>query len=90
MANEQEALNLVTTALLQQQKQSNKRMFILLLVSLIFNVLIVTGFLIYESQWEYTTETVTETVTVDQQQSEGGGNNVFQTGEYASYTVTAE
>lgn len=65
-------------------------MFILLLASLIFNVLICIGFLIYESQWEYSTETVTEAVTVDQQQSEGGGDNIFQTGEYASYAVTAE
>lgn len=61
------ALNKIVMAMLQQQRESNKRMFIALLVSLIINAAIFCGFLYYESQWEYavTTTETTQEVTGD-------------------------
>ena len=85
--NEQEAINYVTSELLAQQKQHSKHLFIALLISIIANIAIVSGFLIYESQWEYSVEETTSEITVAQEQSEKGGDNVFQTGEYATYSA---
>lgn len=80
------ALNRIVMALLQSQKETNKRLFIALILSLLCNLFIVGGFLWYESQWEYvTTETVT-TTTVEQDTGEGTGNNVYQSGENATYS----
>lgn len=57
------ALNRIVMSMLQQQKESNKRMFIALIVSLLLNACIVGGFLYYESQWQYdTTTTITQDV----------------------------
>lgn len=85
--NDQEAINHVTSELLAQQKQHSKHLFIALLISIIANIAIVAGFLIYESQWEYAVEETTSEITVDQEQSEDGGDNVFQTGEYVTYNA---
>lgn len=78
------ALNKIVLNLLQQQKDSNKRMFIALILSIVVNLFIVGGFLYYESQWEYTTTTTTTATTVNQD-TEGEGNNVYQAGENAVY-----
>lgn len=57
MENEEEALNQslalnkVIINLLKQQRETNKRMFIALIVSILVNLAIVGGFLWYESQW---------------------------------------
>lgn len=60
------ALNRIVMALLQSQKDTNKRLFIALILSLLCNLFIVGGFLWYESQWEYvTTETITTTQEVE-------------------------
>ena len=58
------ALNRIVMALLQHQKESNKRLFIALVISLLINLFTAGGFLWYESQWEYTT---TETITTTQE-----------------------
>lgn len=56
MENEEEALNQslalnkVIINLLKQQRETNKRMFIALIVSILVNLAIVGGFLWYESQ----------------------------------------
>ena len=65
------ALNRIVMTMLQHQKESNKRMFIALIISLIINACIVAGFLYYESLWEY--ETTTTTVT---QEVEGEGSDI--------------
>ena len=52
--NQSLALNRVIINLLKQQRETNKRMFIALIVSILVNLAIVGGFLWYESQWEYT------------------------------------
>lgn len=57
------ALNKIVLNLLQQQKDSNKRMFIALIISIMANLFLAAGFLYYESQWEYqTTTTITQEV----------------------------
>lgn len=82
------ALNKIVMTMLQQQKDTNKRLFIALIISLVMNVIIVCSFLVYESQYEYaTTETVTTTTTsdIDQNTGSGSGNNVYQGGKDAVY-----
>lgn len=61
--NQSLALNKVIINLLKQQRETNKRMFIALIVSILVNLAIVGGFLWYESQWEYTeTKEITQEV----------------------------
>lgn len=62
--NQSLALNKVIINLLKQQRETNKRMFIALIVSILVNLAIVGGFLRYESQWEYTeTKEITQEVS---------------------------
>lgn len=78
------ALNEITMKLLSDRAKDCRRLWIALIVSLLVNLFIVGAFLWYESQWEYTTEQVY--TTVEQDTGEGAGNNVYQAGEYASYS----
>lgn len=85
-ANEQEALdqslalNRIVMTMLQQQKETNKRLFIALVISLLMNAFIVGGFLYYNSLYDYTTTiTTTTTTTTSDHDVEGDGaeiNNV--------------
>lgn len=62
--NQSLALNKVIINLLKQQRETNKRMFIALIVSILVNLAIVGGFIWYESQWEYTeTKEITQEVS---------------------------
>jgi hypothetical protein len=62
--NQSLALNKVIINLLKQQRETNNRMFIALIVSILVNLAIVVGFLWYESQWEYTeTKEITQEVS---------------------------
>lgn len=62
--NQSLALNKVIINLLKQQRETNKRMFIALIVSILVNLAIVGGFLWYKSQWEYTeTKEITQEVS---------------------------
>lgn len=67
-----------------QYEKYFKRMWAVLIASIIANLLIVGAFLWYESQWEYETTTTT-TTTVEQDTGTGSGNNVYQSGESAQY-----
>lgn len=71
------ALNHISLQLLKDRAKDCKRLWIALIVSILVNlvtVLTIVGcFLWYESQWEYSTETV----TVEQDTGEGTGNNVY-------------
>lgn len=71
------ALNKIVMQLLKTKAQENKRLWIALVISLLVNLLIVGGFLWYESQWEYTTTTTTEVT----QESEDTGSNLLQVGD---------
>lgn len=71
--NQSLALNKVIINLLKQQRETNKRMFIALIVSILVNLAIVGGFLWYESQWEYTE---TKEITQEVSGNDSGINNV--------------
>lgn len=49
--------------LLQEVKKTNKRLFILAIAELTIIVSMITGFLIYESQYNLTTEEYTQETT---------------------------
>lgn len=49
--------------LLQEVKKTNKRLFILAIVELVVIVSMITGFLIYESQYDFTAEEYTQETT---------------------------
>lgn len=72
------ALNKIVMQLLKTRAQECKRLWIALIVSILMNLLIVGGFLWYESQWEYTTTT---TSTEVQQDSGEDGLNMLQVGD---------
>lgn len=80
--NQSIALNRIVMTLLEQNKRRDRIISILLAISIIINVLIVGGFLWYESQWEVTTTTTT---TITQDSGQGNGNNVYQSGDSAKY-----
>lgn len=71
------ALNKIVMNLLKTSAQEKKRIWIALVISILVNLAIVGGFLWYESQWEYFTETTTE-VTQD---TTGEGSNLLQFGD---------
>ena len=71
------ALNKIVMNLLKTSAQEKKRLWIALIISILVNLAIVGGFLWYESQWEYFTETTTE-VTQD---TTGEGSNLLQFGD---------
>lgn len=54
------ALNRIVLMLLQQQREANKRMFISLIAAILLCAFSITGFLWYESQWEYTATMITQ------------------------------
>lgn len=74
----------ITSDVSAQYEKYFKRMWAVLIASIIANLLIVGAFLWYESQWEYETTTTT-TTTVEQDTGTGSGNNVYQSGESAQY-----
>lgn len=75
------ALNKITMKLLHDRAADCKRLWIALVISILVNLALVGGFLWYESEWAYTTETT----TITQDTGEGTGNNVYQAGENATY-----
>lgn len=82
------ALNKITMKLLHDRAADCKRLWIALIISILVNLSIVGSFLWYESQWDYTT-TTTKTTMVTQDTGEGTGNNVYQSGENATYQQEA-
>lgn len=82
------ALNRITMTLLEDRAKDCKRLWIALVISILINLAIVGIFLWRESQWDYT-ENVT-TTTVEQDAGEGEGNNIYQSGEQATYNEGGE
>lgn len=76
------ALNRITLTLLQDGTKNYKRVWIALMLSILVNLLLVWSFLWYEGQWELSS---TETTTITQDSGEGEGNNIYQSGENATY-----
>lgn len=75
------ALNRIVMTMLESKRREDFWLRIILIISLVANVLIVGIFIQYESHMS----TTTTTTTVEQDTGEGSGNNIYQTGEYASY-----
>ena len=61
--------------LLQEVKNTNKRLFIICLVELVIIISMAIGFLIYESQYEYST---TDELYQDIEDSELNNSNLSQ------------
>ena len=76
------ALNRIVMTMLESKRREDFWLRVILVISLLVNIVIAGIFVVYESQWQYT-ETITTTVTQDT--GEGSGNNVYQSGENASY-----
>lgn len=76
------ALNQIAKDLLRNSRRRELFLFIIVIVSILTNIVIASIFIHYESQF---TTTTTETITVEQDTGESGGNNIFQSGERASY-----
>lgn len=74
-------LNRILLTLIETQKKAQRWLCILLVISLLCNVAICSIFIMYESQFT----TTTETITIEQDTGEGPGNNVYQSGESAQY-----
>ena len=70
--DDKEAMSNLLKDLLEYKKKEAKFLFIALIVVLIINLLEVSAFLWYESQWEYTDTTTTTT----EQYVDGDGNLV--------------
>ena len=76
------ALNRIVLNMLESKRKEDFWLKIVLIISILANIAISCIFIGYESQ--FTTEkTITTTVTQDT--GEGAGNNVYQSGEHASY-----
>lgn len=82
------ALNKIVMEMLKGQKESNKRLFIALIVSILLNACIVAGFLYYESQFTYTDQVTTTTIT---QEADGDSNiNNVQGDQYNDQAVHSD
>ncbi len=73
------ALNKIILKLLKDRAAECKRLWVALIISILMNLVIVGGFLWYESQWEYTT------TTIEQDTGDGSGSNVYQSGDNSTY-----
>lgn len=77
------ALNRIVLNMLESKRREDFWLRIVLIISILANIVISCIFLGYESQ--FTTEKEVTTTTVTQDTGEGEGNNVYQSGERASY-----
>ncbi len=77
------ALNKIILKLLKDRAAECKRLWVALIISILVNLVIVGGFLWYESLWDYAV--TTETVEVDQDTGDGSGSNIYQSGDNSTY-----
>lgn len=80
------ALNRIVMTMLESKRREDYWLRIILIISLLVNVVVAGIFVAYERSIPTTTTTTTETTTVEQDTGEGSGNNVYQSGENASYS----
>lgn len=76
------AVNRIVMQLLKDRAADCKRLWIALVISIIVNLVSISAFLQYESQWECN---VCETTSVVQDANKPGSNNIYQSGENAIY-----
>lgn len=74
-------------ALAYENKKQSKRLFIAVIVLIGVIVAMIAGFFVWLSSVELDElTTTTESTTITQNTEEGSGNNVYQSGEYATYS----
>lgn len=78
------ALTHIVLDMLESKKRECKMLFVALLCSLFVNVIIVVGFLYYESQWEYS-----DTVTTTTEQEVSGTDSEINNAEGDQYKDTS-
>jgi hypothetical protein len=79
------ALNKITIDLLNQKKKEHFRLWVIIIVLAVVNLLEVGMFVWYESQFDVSDNITTTTETIEQDTGSGNGNNVYQAGENAQY-----
>lgn len=73
-------------AMASENRKQNKRLFIAVVTLASVIVAMVVCFFIWLASVEFTSSvTTTETTTITQDTGEGSGNNIYQSGEYATY-----
>lgn len=77
------AFNQITLDLLEQKKKEHFRLWIIILALVVVNLIEFGIFIWYESHTEVV-ETTT-TTTIEQDTGSGEGNNIYQSGEKATY-----
>lgn len=77
------ALGKIALALLEQKKKDHSRLWIITILLIIVNLLEAGLFVWYETHTEVVESTVT--TTVEQDTGSGEGNNVYLSGEKATY-----
>lgn len=80
------ALNHIAMELLKEKRSEATWIRLILILSILVNVALAAMFLGYEKH----IQTVTTTTTVSQDTGEGTGNNIYQSGENATYTEGVE
>lgn len=85
---ESKAFNQITLDLLEQKKKEHLRLWIVILALVVVNLLEFGLFVWYESTSEVV-ETTT-TTTIEQDTGSGTGNNIYQSGEKATYNEGSE
>lgn len=78
------ALNDIALELLRHKKSDHTKMFVIIILLIVMNIVQCALFIWYINQESEVVETITteETITQD---TEGDGNNVYQSGEEAQY-----
>lgn len=80
------ALNRIVLTVLQQQKENNKRLFICLAISLLINLCVIVGGLLFLSQYDFETTVSEETIT----QETDGDSSIINGNQYNDSAVHSE
>lgn len=81
------ALVRVSLSLIKTLKESNKRIFIALVISLLVNLMTILGFLYYESQWEITDSVTTTTTTTQEVEGDSAETNNVDGNQYKDNAI---
>lgn len=90
LLNQSNAMNKVVIDLLNQKKKEHFRLWIIIIILVVVNLIEVGIFVWYENQFEEVTTSTTTTTTEDIDQNADEGNNIYQSGEKAQYSQNKE
>ena len=83
--NESLAMTKLTIDLLNQKKKDSLRLWIVIIIMIIVNLVEAGLFVWYKLQYEDVSTVTTTTTTEDIDQNAESGNNIYQAGENAQY-----